>query len=582
MTTIRRDLESTTGGNTMQSNASLGGRRSRLPGRVIAAITAAIAMVAGLTVAIVLPANAAPPAAKTIVSLTFDDGHASQQVAFDTMKQYGMVGTFYMNSGFVGAAGFLSLDQIRAIAAYGNEIASHSVSHADLATVTADEAARQICNDRVNWGTWGLPVSNFAYPFASSTTEVEALVQNCGDNSGRGLGDIKSPFSCPDCAVAETIPPTNPYFTKAPDQVELSWTLDNLKTTVTQAEATGGWVQLTFHDLCAGCPEPNISPEVFQQFIAWLAPRATRGTVVERVQEVIGGTVAPAVAGPVATEAAAGVNAIKNPSLETFDAATGLPQCFAQVAYGTNTPTWQTTTDAHTGTSAVTMAVTGYGDGAARLMPTLDLGECAPTVTAGKTYNLSTWYKSDVATQFDLYYRTALGTWAYWTSSPWFAAASTYTEATYTTPAVPVGATAISFGLNLFQNGTLTVDDLSMINGEATAPAALRSATSVNAAIVAEGDAPLTADDTPKEKGDVVTEHYEIPAPVATPEVPSIDNPGPHTFVLTPERMRGYGPRKPLAGPALAGGPVSVPAARRLSRYLEPAMNQPPVDWDLS
>ena len=85
---------------------------------------ATVAMVAGLTLAFVAPANAAPPAAKTIVSLTFDDAHASQQFAFDTMKQYGMLGTFYMNSGFIGANGFLTLDQAKDIAAYGNEIGS--------------------------------------------------------------------------------------------------------------------------------------------------------------------------------------------------------------------------------------------------------------------------------------------------------------------------------------------------------------------------------------------------------------------------------------------------------------------------
>lgn len=523
----------------MQSTSSPAGRRFGFRGRVVTALIAVTALAGGMVVAIVGTANAAPPAPKTVVSLTFDDGHASQQFAFDTMKQYGMLGTFYMNSGFVGSDGFLTLDQIKAIAAYGNEIGSHTISHPDLVTLSSDEAKRQICNDRVNWAAWGLPVSNFAYPFASSTTAVEALVKDCGDTSGRGLGDIKTAVNPASAsyALAETIPPADPFWTRAPDQVEMTWTLDNLKTQVTQAEAAGGWVQLTFHDICDGCADPNVSPAVFAQFIQWLAPRASRGTVVERVQDVIGGTVTPAVAGPVAPEAAAGVNAIQNPSLETLNSTTGLPQGFSAVAYGTNTPAWKTTTDAHTGTGAVTMTMTGYADGAARLMPTLDLGQYSPTVTPGKTYNLSTWYKSDVPTQFDLYYRTALGTWAYWTSSEWFAATSTYAEAKYTTPAVPAGATALSFGLNLFQNGTLTVDDLSMISG--AAPAALRAAgPSLAAALTDGGDAPVTVD-PPKQKGDVVTEHFEIPAPVALPEVPSVEQPGPHTFVLTPEKLRG-------------------------------------------
>ena len=70
-------------------------------------------------------------------------------------------------------------------------------------------------------------------------------------------------------------------------------------------------------------------------------------------------------------------------------------------------------------------------------MPSLDLGECAPTVTPGTTYTLGEWYKSTAVTQFALYYRTANGLWQYWTSSPWFAASATYTQATWVTPAMP-------------------------------------------------------------------------------------------------------------------------------------------------
>ena len=42
------------------------------------------------------------------------------------------------------------------------------------------------------------------------------------------------------------------------------------------------------------------------------------------------------------------------------------------------------------------------------------------------------------------------------------AAAGPYTQASFTTPALPFGATAISFGLSLFRNGPLTSDDYAM------------------------------------------------------------------------------------------------------------------------
>lgn len=469
------------------------------------------------------PANAATG---TIVSLTFDDSNADQLAPSQYLTSKGMKGTFFMNSGFIGAPGYLTLDNVRSMVAAGHEIAGHTISHPDLALLSVDEATRQVCNDRVNWANWGIPVANFAYPFASATSAVETAVKNCGDNSARGLGDLRTRFDCTNCAVGETVPPPDPYYTKAPDEVESNWTLADLEKSVTQAETrnNGGWVQLTFHHICVtttGCVAPSVSSTIFKQFIDWLAPRAaSKGTVVKTVGAVIGGTTKPAVAGPVAPAAPPGVNAIQNPSLETFNSGTGLPACYLAGGYGTNTPTWAVTTDAHTGTSAVQLTMANYASGDAKLVPSLDLGECAPTVTPGTTYTIGEWYKSTAVTQFALYYRTANGLWQYWTSSPWFAPSATYTQATWVTPAMPATATALSFGLNLFNNGTLTTDDLSMVQNvaPAAAPAALRSASAAMPATALANAAPSASPATSargphRNKGDRITAHNAIPAP---------------------------------------------------------------------
>ena len=60
-------------------------------------------------------------------------------------------------------------------------------------------------------------------------------------------------------------------------------------------------------------------------------------------------------------------------------------------------------------------------------------------------------------TRIQAYYQNASGTWTYWTQSPAFAASSTWT-----TPAIPAGATALSFGTNLAAAGSLTADDYIM------------------------------------------------------------------------------------------------------------------------
>ena len=41
--------------------------------------------------------------------------------------------------------------------------------------------------------------------------------------------------------------------------------------------------------------------------------------------------------------------------------------------------------------------------------------------------------------------------------------ASSYTQATWQTPVMPADATAISFGLSMFNNGTIVTDDLGLV-----------------------------------------------------------------------------------------------------------------------
>jgi len=75
---------------------------------------------------------------------------------------------------------------------------------------------------------------------------------------------------------------------------------------------------------------------------------------------------------------------------------------------------------------------------------------------------MTAWYKSTVAAVFFVYYRNSAGSWIYWTQSPGKAAASSWTQASFTTPAVPAGATNISVGMGLTGVGTLTMDDFGL------------------------------------------------------------------------------------------------------------------------
>jgi len=404
-------------------------------------------------------ASAAHP---LIVSLTFDDGTADQMIAQQLLKKHGMAGTFYINSSFIGSPGFMTRADLETLTANGHEIGGHSFNHLSLISLSADEANRQICTDRNTLLSWGFVVTSFAYPFSDINLSVESTVQSCGYNTARAVGGLRSPHSCTDCAATEPIPPDDPYATRTPADIDTTWTLQDLKKTVTRAEADGGWLALNFHHVCDGCDTRSIRAGVLDQFLAWLQPRSrpTIRTTVKTVQQVVTGSVkAPVTPAPPPPPGDPGVNTVRNASLETVSPVNpNLPKCFNSSGYGTNEVTYARVNDAHSGDFGERVRMTSRTNGDAKLMTLMDLGECSSQVASGRSYELSAWYKSNVDVFFSLHKRNAVGEWSYSTQSPRFAPASKWTRATWISP-TPADAVAVSFGLTIDSVGTMTTDD---------------------------------------------------------------------------------------------------------------------------
>jgi len=431
--------------------------------RQIPALAAALA--AALCLAF-LPIPAQASALRPLqVTLTFDDGVADQLQGQQLLEKYGMVGTFYINSAFIGMPGYMTRANLDQLKAKGHEIGGHTVSHQNLPTLQADEQNRQICQDRNTLLSWGFAATTFAYPFAEFNATTKAIVQQCGYNAARAVGDLRSPFSCSDCPATETVPPADRYEIRTADDVESNWTLAHLQNLVTRAEQTGGWLPLNLHHVCStGCAVESISPTTLDRFLSWLKPRNTPTirTTVRTAAQVLGGTVRPAVA-PIAPPApgAPGVNTVRNASMETAGTVNpNLPDCFTPGGYGTNTATVsRVSDDAHTGTYSSRIAITSHTDGDSKIIPTFDLGQCSSQVAQGHTYEVSAWYKSNAQVFFTVYKRNAIGQWSYWAQSPRIAPSSTWTRATWITPPPPADAVATSFGLTIDSVGTLTTDD---------------------------------------------------------------------------------------------------------------------------
>jgi peptidoglycan/xylan/chitin deacetylase (PgdA/CDA1 family) len=400
-------------------------------------------------------------AGQTVVTLTFDDGTEDQYQARAMLAAHGgMEATFFVNSATIGSnPSHMTWQQLKNLYADGNEIAGHTMTHPHLPTSDPDEAGRQICYDRNNLLAHGFPVTDFAYPYGEFNAHTVAMVRDCGFNSARGTESVGK---CPSpCAVS--IPPPDRYATRvvgyAPDGPK------SLEDKVTAAEKSGGgWVQIVYHGLCTACGVNGTSPANFKSFLDWLQPRAAHGTVVRTVHDVIGGPVQDPVPGPALPPAPNATNGTTNPSLEQDANKDGIPDCYRINSWGNQRFTWKRSTDAHTGKYAERVNVSAYVDGADRLQTQDDLGYCTPTVTPGHQYRISAWYKSTAPVQLSTNTRDESFQIHPWRTSPSFPASADWRKATWTTPPVADGTNGLIFALMISGDGSLTVDDFSIVD----------------------------------------------------------------------------------------------------------------------
>ncbi len=261
---------------------------SKIGLRVLFTLLAVLTLALGSTslVSAGKPTPTPPPQPGPVtITLGFDDGFADQYDARAILAAHDMHATFYVNSGVIGDSVHLTWAQLTDLAADGNEIGGHGLTHANLKNLKTAALRQEVCGDRMTLFNHGFQPVSFAYPFGNyNSTTIQGLIY-CGYNSGRTVSQ-----------GPDTIPPHNPYATWAMPSVKNSTSLAAIQGWVTSAENSGGgWVQLVMHHVCDNCDVYSITAANFDALLTWLAPRAARGTVVQTVNDVIGGAVMPPV-----------------------------------------------------------------------------------------------------------------------------------------------------------------------------------------------------------------------------------------------------------------------------------------------
>jgi peptidoglycan/xylan/chitin deacetylase (PgdA/CDA1 family) len=129
-----------------------------------------------------------PGGKRFAVTFSFDDGPSCDRRVVEGFNEWGLKGTFNLNSGFLKPDGAPQADEYATLHAStvrevyaGHEVAVHTVSHPHLPRLTAEQIVAEVWDDRrALEDLVGYPVRGMAYPFGTYNREVIEVLRSLG------------------------------------------------------------------------------------------------------------------------------------------------------------------------------------------------------------------------------------------------------------------------------------------------------------------------------------------------------------------------------------------------------------------
>jgi len=178
-------------------------------------------------------------AAGAMVSVTFDDGWASQyNNGLPILKKYGVPATLYVLSGSINTPDYMTQAQIQAFADRGDEIASHTVTHPDLTKLSAAQLENELARSKATLQQMFGPSAalDFASPYGAYNATTTAAVQKyyaTQRNTDDGF-NAQAGF--------------NPYNILV-QNVDSGTTAATVQGWINSAKANNAWLVLVYHEV---------------------------------------------------------------------------------------------------------------------------------------------------------------------------------------------------------------------------------------------------------------------------------------------------------------------------------------------
>jgi len=270
---MKTNASTTVAGETLKGGR-MTGRESIVALRGARIGVALLAVASALLGPGAVPVGAAAP--PRIVTLSFDDGRASQGVVDGLLRPRHLRGTFFIISRSVNTGDdpdSLSWDQIRRLARDGDEIGGHTRTHPHLPTLSRAAQVDEICGGRRDLMAQGFRPVSFAYPYGEYDATTEGVVRQCGYGNGRAAqGGV------------EDVPAADRFAVRTLENVTMADTPASLEAQ-TWAAKPGQWLNYVFHDIggpTAFNDEYRITAKDFTTFLDWVRHQRDAGRIVVR------------------------------------------------------------------------------------------------------------------------------------------------------------------------------------------------------------------------------------------------------------------------------------------------------------
>lgn len=217
--------------------------------------------------------GAAHTAYAGVITLNFDDGNSSQyDIAVPLLNAAAQKGVFFINSGLLGTEEYMTWSQVKALNDGGHEIAAHTLTHAELPTLTKSEINREVNQDFANFVAQGITPVDFALPFGAYDNYVLATAAK-KYNSIRAFANQGLNFW-----------PYNKYVLYV-HYVTNQTSVAQATAWVDEAMAQDAWLVLVFHEILPVVdPTDDYSWETtkFSDFLSYLNSKQIKAKTIQQ------------------------------------------------------------------------------------------------------------------------------------------------------------------------------------------------------------------------------------------------------------------------------------------------------------